>query len=148
MSLRVKTALTVNRPVAEVYARWTDFERLPEFLGHLESVRRVSEGRSHWVAKGPARLEWDAIVTEEVPKRYVAWQSVDGGVHQAGSARFRPAHGGRGTQLTVELDYEQADGPLRAAVSTMLGDDPAWQLRDDLHRFKEIVETTDGHRPS
>src|SRR5690606_10109619 len=62
--VRVERSLTVNRPVGEVYGFWRDFENLPSFMKHLESVRVIDDRRSHWVAKAPAgmNVEWDAEI--------------------------------------------------------------------------------------
>ena len=67
--IRVERAVTVNRPRAELYQMWRDFENLPRFMKYLETVQLDDRdtGRSHWVAKGPLnrRIEWDAEVIEE-----------------------------------------------------------------------------------
>jgi hypothetical protein len=60
--IHVRKTITVNKSPEEVYAFWHDFENLPRFMRHLESVRVTSPGRSHWTAKAPAgkTVEWDA----------------------------------------------------------------------------------------
>ena len=40
--IHVRKSITVNRPPEEVYAFWHDFENLPRFMRHLESVRVTS----------------------------------------------------------------------------------------------------------
>src|SRR5215213_2127761 len=61
--IRVERAVTVNRPKQELFQMWRDFENLPQFMEHLESVEvdRTDSGRSHWVVKGPLdrKVEWD-----------------------------------------------------------------------------------------
>ncbi len=49
----VEQAITILRPIKEVYAFFRDFENLPRFLRHFESVRRLEGNRSHCVAKSP-----------------------------------------------------------------------------------------------
>jgi len=34
----VKQAITVNRSAEDLYQFWRDFEQLPRFMSHLESV--------------------------------------------------------------------------------------------------------------
>src|SRR5215211_865391 len=62
--IRVERSVTVNRPKEELYQMWRDFENLPRFMEHLESVRvdATESGRSHWVAKAPLdrKVEWDS----------------------------------------------------------------------------------------
>jgi uncharacterized membrane protein len=141
--LRARTATTVNRPTEEVYAYWRDLERLPTFMWHLESVRTNGNGRSHWVAKGPrSRVEWDAELVEDRPGERIAWRSLPGAtVDNRGSVVFRPAPGGRGTEVALELEYSPPGGRLGGTVAKLFGEDPTQQVRDDLRRFKQVVET-------
>ena len=57
----------VNLPPDEVYSFWRDFQNLPRFMRHLESVEVMGEGRSRWRAKAPAgqSVEWDAEILED-----------------------------------------------------------------------------------
>jgi uncharacterized membrane protein len=142
--MKGRTAITINKPPQEVYARWRDFERLPTFMYHLESVRTVDARRSHWVARAPAgsTVEWDAEITEEVPGERIAWRSVgDSSVQTSGSVRLAPAPGGRGTEVHVELDYSPPGGALGATVAKLFGEEPNQQIGDDLRRFKQLLET-------
>ena len=142
--MKGRTAITINAAPDDVYAQWRDFERLPQFMYHLESVRTIGEGRSHWVAKGPAgtTVEWDAEVTEDVPGKRIAWRSIEGAsVENWGSVRFQPAPGGQGTEVYVEVSYSPPGGRLGAVVAKLFGEEPNQQISDDLRRFKQIVET-------
>lgn len=136
-------SVTVGRPVDEVYRFWHDFENLPRFMRHLESVQVLGDGRSHWKAKGPAgkTVEWDAEVTEDRPNELIAWRSVgDADVTNEGSVRFEPAPGGRGTQVTVDLRYEPPGGQAAAVVAKLFREEPGQQLQDDLRAFKQMLE--------
>ena len=142
--LRVRASTTVNRPVADVYAFWRDFENLPQFMAHLHSVEHIDSSRWRWRAHGPAAttFEWDAEIVDDVPDVLLSWGSVDGsGIENSGVVRFVPAPAGQGTEVTIELEYRPPAGPLGAAVATLLGEEPAQQVRDDLRRFKQVVET-------
>ncbi len=48
--------MTINRPVEDVYRFWRDLSNLPRCMQHLESVTPLGNGRSHWIAKGPAGM--------------------------------------------------------------------------------------------
>jgi uncharacterized membrane protein len=140
---RATAAITVKRPVEDVYGYWHDLENLPRFMSHLESVQ-VSNGTSHWKAAGPAgrSVEWDAEITEDRPNERIAWRSHDGAtVENSGVVRFRPAPGGRGTEVVVELEYAPPAGALGATVAKVLGEEPTLQIEDDLRRFKQVLET-------
>jgi uncharacterized membrane protein len=143
-TVRVEHTMVVNRPVEECYRMWRDVENLPRFMKHLESVQRRDGNRSHWVAKGPAGMsvEWDAQVTRDEPNALLAWRSIEGSeVQNAGAVRFTPAPAGRGTMISVTMQYEPPAGALGMAVAKLFGEDPDVQVREDLRRFKRLVET-------
>ncbi|MFN2608282.1 MAG: SRPBCC family protein [Acidimicrobiales bacterium] len=141
--MHARATVTVNRPPDEVYAYWRDFERLPTFMYHLESVDVNEGGRSHWRAKGPAgtSVEWDAELVDDTPGARIAWRSVEGSVDSQGQVAFTPAPGGRGTEVAVDLDYSPPGGAVGALVAKLFGEEPTQQLKDDLRRFKQVLET-------
>ncbi len=142
--IHVTRGITVNRPIEEVYGFWHDFENLPRFMRHLESVRTMGDGRSHWKTKGPAgtSVEWDAVTTEDLPNESIAWRSIEGsGVSNRGMVRFRRAPGGRGTEVRVELTYDPPGGKVGSLVAKLFGEEPGQQVRDDLYAFKQVMET-------
>ena len=141
--VNVLESVTINRPVAELYRFWRNLENLPQFMRHLESVEKVTDTISHWQAKGPAGMsvEWDAEVYNEVPDQLIAWRSLEGAdVVSAGSVNFDAAAGGRGTRVTVHLQYSPPGGKLGAAVAKLFGRDAETEIREDLRRFKQLVE--------
>jgi uncharacterized membrane protein len=142
--IKVEQSVTINRPVVEVYRFWRNFENLPRFMDHLESVTVIDETRSHWVAKGPAgtRIEWDAVIHNELDDELIAWRSLPGSeVNNAGSVHFTPtAHG---TEVRVVLSYEPPAGRVGAFVARLLGEEPSKQVEDDLRRFKQVMDSGD-----
>ena len=140
--VHVEESVTVNRPVADVYRFWRNFENLPNFMNHLESVSVGEAGVSHWVAKGPAgtTVEWDARIINEVDNKVIGWQSIEGStVSTAGSVNFRETS--RGTEVRVHMQYSPPAGKIGAAVAWLLGEEPSLQVREDLRRFKQLMET-------
>lgn len=142
--MEARSATTVRESPDAVYARWRRFEDLPSFMAHLESVTDLGGGRSHWVAAGPGgtRVEWDAELVEDEPGRVIAWRSIEGAdVRNAGRVELRPAPAGQGTEIVVQLDYDLPGGKVGELVAKLLGEEPATQVKDDLRRFKQVVET-------
>jgi uncharacterized membrane protein len=140
----VQKTLTVNRPLEEVYSFWRNFENFPRFMRHIESVRVIDERRSHWTAKGPAGMtvEWEAEITSERPNELISWRSLEGSdVTNSGRVTFRPAPGNRGTEVRVEIEYSPPAGALGRAIAWMFGEEPEQQVREDLRRFKQLMET-------
>ena len=147
----IRHAITINRSVEEVYEFWRNFENLPQFMDHLESVTVIDDRLSHWKTKGPAgkTMEWDAEMTEDILNERIAWRSVEGAdVHNAGVVLFTPAPGGRGTEVHVELEYSPPAGKLGVMVAKVFGEEPKQQVRDDLRRFKQVMETGEIVRSS
>lgn len=141
--IHVKRSITVGRPREEVYSFWHDFQNLPRFMKHLESVTMTGNGRSHWKAKAPAgsSVEWDAEITADQPNELIAWHSLgNSDVRNSGMVRFAQAPGGRGTEVHVDLRYDPPGGKLGALFGKMFGEEPGGQIADDLRRFKQVME--------
>jgi uncharacterized membrane protein len=141
--LHAEKSVTINRPAEDLYRFWRDFAQLPRFMKHLDAVQVSGDGRSHWVAHGPAgtRVEWDAQITEDRPNELIAWRSLEGAqVANAGTVRFEPATGGRGTLVRVAIDYRPPAGTLGLAVAQLFGEAPQQQIAGDLRRFKNLME--------
>jgi uncharacterized membrane protein len=144
--IRVEQSVTIGRPREELYRFWRDFENLPRFMDHLESVRVLDARRSHWITKGPAgtRVEWDAEIHQEIPNEMIAWQSLpEADVDHAGSVHFSPAPNG-GTEVRVILRYAPPAGKVGAVLAGLFGGDPARQVTDDLRRFKQVMDAVDA----
>lgn len=143
-TIRIKTALIIDRPPEQLYRHWRDMSNLPQFMKHVERVEPSNDGRSHWVANGPvgSTIEWDAELTEDRPNELIGWRSIEGSeLNHAGSVRFEPATGGRGTVVTVAMHYRPPLGTVGAAVAAWFGKDPNQTIKTDLRRFKQIMET-------
>jgi uncharacterized membrane protein len=142
----VEEAVTINRSIEELYRFWRNLENLPQFMRHLESVERVTDTLSRWRAKGPAgtTVEWNAEIINEVPNKVIGWRSIEGSdVVSAGSVNFEDAGPGRGTHVRVRLQYSPPGGKVGAAIARLTGRDAATEIREDLQRFKQIIETGD-----
>ena len=144
MMLHVTKGVTINQPREAVYQFWHDFANLPRFMTHVQSVTSTGDRRSHWVVSAPGgqTVEWDAEILEDRPHELIAWRSIEGSdiVHE-GSVRFDEAPGDRGTEVYVDLLYEAPAGRAGAALAKLFGEEPTQQIRDDLRRLKQVMET-------
>ena len=141
--VHVEESVTINRSIEELYRFWRNLENLPRFMHHLESVERVTDTLSRWRAKGPGgkTVEWNAEIINEVPNQVIGWRSIEGSeVVSAGSVNFDSAGEGRGTRVRVRLQYSPPGGKVGAVVARLMGRDPATEIREDLRRFKQLVE--------
>ena len=142
--IRMTRSVVVNRPPHELYAFWRAFENFPRFMYHVNSVRATGPGMSHWVVSGPAgsTVEWDSRITADTPNELIAWQSLEGAdVENSGVVRFEPRAGNRGTIVRVDLEYRPPGGRAAKLAAMLFNESPEQQIYDDLHRFKQIVET-------
>lgn len=143
-SVRVLESVIVNAKPARAFELWSRLENLPTFMRHLERVEQLGDDRSHWVARAPGggTVEWDAEIVDETPGKVIAWRSVgESGIRNSGSVRFFEEPAGRGTRLEVDLSYMPPLGGAGAMVAKLLGEEPSLQLKEDLRRFKQILET-------
>lgn len=142
--LEVDRSVTINRPAHELYRYWRKLETLPIVMDHLESVTVLDDTHSHWIAKGPVgrTVEWDAEITDDEPNKKISWRSLPGAdVESSGVVTFESAPGKRGTVVRVVLRYVPPAGIEGAAFAKLFGEEPAIQLEQDLHRFKQMMET-------
>ncbi len=140
--IHVKKSITINKSTSEIYNFWRDFENLPQFMNHLESVKNIDNKRSHWVAKAPlgTTVEWDAEITSEHENERIGWRSVENSeIPNSGVVEFLPTST-RGTEVKVTLTYEPPAGYLGSLVAKLFGEEPSQQVAEDLRRFKSLME--------
>ncbi len=141
--IHVRESIRLEVPIADVYRRWRQLENLPQFMRHVARVTESADGTSHWVAAGPAGLtvEWDAEIVNEIENKVLAWRSLQSSdIVTAGSVNFDAARGGRSTQLTVHLQYAPPAGKVGGGVASLFGREPSQTVREDLRRFKQLLE--------
>lgn len=140
--------INIEAPLDQVYALWTDYEQYPQFMTNVREVRPIGPGLTRWTVAGPAgaSVTWDAVTTQEIPERLVAWKTADGtAVGHSGVVRFQPNRDGS-TKVEVRLSYNPLAGAIGHVVARILGADPKSHLDEDLMRMKSLVET--GRVPS
>lgn len=140
----VGRSISVNRPRQELYDFWRDFRNLPLFMENIESVTFIDPRRSHWRVKGPgdSTVEWESVITEDVPGELIAWTSVEGSdVPNTGRIEFRDSTNGRGTVITATIAYDPPASKIGTLIAKLMGREPKIQARRDLRRFKQLMET-------
>lgn len=143
-AVRIERVTTINKPVHEVYQFWRQFENFPRFMRHLDSVETIGDRRTRWRAKAPAGMtvQWEAETLEDREDEWIAWRSLPGStIENSGSVRFSPAPGARGTEVRVQLQYSPPAGTVGRGIAWLFGREPDQQIHEDLHRFKQLMET-------
>jgi uncharacterized membrane protein len=148
--ITIDKAIDINAPVGQVYHFWQDFENFAEFIGSIESIKRVSDTKSHWVVRGPMRtkVEFDAVTTENVENELIKWESVhdDSEVEEVkseGSLRFKETGGMTHVHLTFSYELPNAVAQKVAETMNALGF-PQKDFDKGLGAIKSKIETGDA----
>ena len=147
-----RSSVLVNCSPREAYQFWRDFENLPQFMRHLESVNVLDGNRSRWTAIGPVgtHISWYAEIVTDRQNELIAWRSLaDSEIEVDGIVKFTAAPGKRGTMISPIIVYTPPAGRLGHALARILGKDPGFLMRQDLRRLKALIEageipTTEG----
>jgi len=136
-------SVTINKSADDLYGFWRNFENLPKFMNHLESVNVIDDKKSEWTAKAPLGYEahWNAEITEDIKNELISWRSVENSeIPNSGKVEFLPTVE-RGTVVKVTIQYQPPAGKLGALASYFLTEEPDTQIAEDLRRFKSLMET-------
>jgi len=143
--LVIREALTVNRPRTEVYNYWRQLSNLPLFMKHIVEVNVENEQQSQWKMRLPGDMgtvEWKAEIIADKPDELLSWRSVEGSdIDTAGEIIFSDAPGDRGTEVHAAISYRAPAGPLGKIAGKLFRKGFEIQVRQDLRRFKQMLET-------
>ena len=85
--------------------------------------------------------DWEAEILEDVPRELIAWRSAPGGlVHHAGAVRFRPAPGGLGTEVRLDVEYDPPRSAIGRSIAMLFGSVTEYRVDEDLRRLKQLLE--------
>jgi uncharacterized membrane protein len=135
--------MQVNCSPQQAYEFWSNLENLPLFMRHLDSVSILENGRSRWVAAGPlgSHIHWDSEIVADRKGELISWRSLPGSDMEVdGYVEFRRAPGDRGTFISANIIYSPPGGKAGSALAKLLGKDPNFLMRQDLRRFKALIE--------
>jgi uncharacterized membrane protein len=142
--IRVRESIAIHRSTKDLYAFWRDLTNLPRVMCHVQEITIIDDRRSRWRVDGPAggSIEWEALITRDEAERCIAWASIDGDYLQHhGAVGFEPLPGDRGTIVRVLLFYRPLGGAAGALLARAFRREPSQEIRDDLRRFKQLMET-------
>jgi uncharacterized membrane protein len=146
-TIDIEKTINIAAPVEEVFDFWAHHERFPQFMSRVREVRKIDEGKYHWVVAGPGgvSVEWDAEITRLVPNRSIAFKSLPGSaIEQRGLIHFTSTAEGD-TSVDIKMSYNPPGGAVGHLVAMLFGADPKREMDEDLMRMKSFIET--GHVP-
>ena len=141
--LIASSKMQLNCSPQEAYRFWRNFENLPLFMRHIDNVSILGDRRSRWTAAGPlgSRIQWDAEIVAEREGELISWRSLPGSdVEVDGYVEFSKAPGNRGTFVSANVIYNPPAGKIGATFAKLVGKDPSFLMRQDLRRFKALLE--------
>lgn len=139
----VAESVVVERSPRDLYNFWRDFTNLPQFMDNIKSVEKLDQRRSHWVIKAPAgtSVEFDSLVVDDLPGRMISWQSEEGAsVPNRGRVEFIETASGTATNVRVTISYDPPAGTAGRMVAKLFQREPSVQAKEDLQRFKQLME--------
>lgn len=138
----VGKAITIDAPAITLYDFWRDLRNLAQIMEHVRAVEPIDPVRARWVGDGPKNttVRWETEIVEDDPGELIAWRTVQGPFESAGSVRFLPAPGGRGTEVVVDMHYHLAGGLFGKLGAMIAGRDPNQELGVALRRLKQLFE--------
>ncbi|HVO62286.1 MAG TPA: SRPBCC family protein [Terriglobales bacterium] len=141
--LEGRSSILVNCSVHDAYQFWRNFENLPRFMSRLDDVQISGDGHLTWtVVSGGSRLSWDTYIVNDRENQRIDWSSTPGSpVSMSGSVKFRPAPANRGTVVEQSTRFQAPGMGARRMVGQLIGKYPSFLMRNDLRRFKALMET-------
>jgi len=141
MSKKITETIHVKRQVGELYAIWSNFENFPNFMKHIESVKKLGDGTSKWKMDGPlgTKFEWEAETTLMEPNKRIAWNSkAESSIKTSGEVTFMSLDANE-SQVTVSMSYDPPGGPAGDAVAKFFVNLEK-RVAEDLKNFKSYAE--------
>lgn len=139
--LRLEKSVNIGRPVQSVFAAWSNFERLPQWISFVRRVERYGT-QTRWLVNIDGReFEWDAQITQVAPNESIGWKSLNGPKH-TGRITFSPL--GDQTVVHVLMNY----APPLGTFGSMLPIEQHLEQWIDrgLREFKTALEREGGVR--
>lgn len=126
----------------KVYDLWQNLENVPRWMPLVKEVKVIpgSEELSRWKFGWgfPLLTEWTSQITQRIPPRLIAWESISG-LPNRGCAEFFPTE--QGCRLRLTLAFEMPGGIVGAFLETVGID--RWleaNLVESLNRFRSLIE--------
>lgn len=143
-NINIRTVISINKPVNEVYDFWRKLENLPKFMSHLLSINEIDNITSEWKAKGPlgiGSISWKAHILMDEKGSVLSWKSLPNStIDNAGKVTFKDA-GDNATELDVIISYKAPLGIAGEAAAKLFN--PLFQkmVKEDIENLKIYLET-------
>jgi uncharacterized membrane protein len=140
--ITLQKTVNLNAPIEEVYELFANPENFPRIFEHVKDVRHSRENLYHWTVSGPGGISvsWEAMITQEIPNQYIAWQSVPGAIADtAGFIKLQKNQNG-GTSAHIQFAYNPPGGVIGHVFASLFRADARHALENDMARLKSLFE--------
>jgi uncharacterized membrane protein len=136
----VTATVEIARPVTDVFSFYRDFHNLPSFLGDVMSVDIIDRARSRWTIQGPFGLRTHPVirVTSERANSVLRYETVASRLLQG---RWELSFTAGAAVTTVTETMHVPFGIVGRCALTAVGKSPTREVRANLHRLKELLES-------
>lgn len=142
-NVNIQVRQIVNRPRKDVYEFWRNFENLPLFMEHLESVSTLNDSIAVWEGKIPGgigKVRWKSEIVKERPYELIGWHSLPGSsIENAGKVEFKDASD-HATEVHVVISYHAPGGIAGESAARLINPIFEDMLREDIINFKWFIE--------
>jgi uncharacterized membrane protein len=138
----IEARVTIERPIGDVFSFYRDFRNLPRFLGDVTTIEPLDDATYRWTIVGPlgVRVKWTVKVTEEDANELIRYETMSSpGLRTYWEIHFAP--GSEAGQTEVREVMRTPLGPFGRAALALIGKFPLQEMRSNLHRLKEVMET-------
>jgi len=143
LDAEARASVTIGRPAEELRALWLKPDTQSRIWAHFAEVTPRDERTADWIAHGPTggTYRWRTEVGESNANE-LRWSSLEGAdVANVGTLAFRPAPGGRGTELHLDVRFDPPRGIVARAVSKLFRIVPREIVRKALYQFRALAMT-------
>ncbi len=142
-AVEAEAVVTVDAPPEAVWPLISNYPSFPSFMSNVRDVHQwPGSPVTRWTVRGPANADvtFDAEETVREDGHRIGWKTLPGqAIPHAGEITL---HGDDGRcQVRVHLHYNPVAGEIGHAVAALFGADAGHQLREDLQRLRDLVES-------
>ncbi|MYS21791.1 Polyketide cyclase / dehydrase and lipid transport [Streptomyces sp. DvalAA-14] len=138
----IDAEVTIQRPPAEVFAFYRDFQNLPLFLGDVIAVESLGNRESRWTIQGPwgIVLHWTVSTTDVHENTLICYETKGPrGLRTGWEVEFSPTS--RPGETRVHEKMSAPFGAVGRAALAWMGKPPLGEVRANLNRLKQVTET-------
>jgi uncharacterized membrane protein len=138
----IEASVTIQRPVEQVFGFYRDFRNLPSILGDVMEIEQIGPAVTRWTIQGflGIRAYWTIRVTEERSNELIRYQTVTSPrLTTRWAIYFAP--GSEAGETNVREAMTTPLGRLGRAALALIGKFPAEEVRSNLQRLKQMLET-------